>query len=94
MVKIEDAADDGVGVAEGMHEESDKEVDDEGENVGALAGEDQRFFHHDQTVDLKESVLVQQSKHTVGPITTQLFPYLRRAEVQAKLGSSKAHLEL
>ena len=73
MIKVKDTADNGVRVAERVDQQSNKQVDHEGQNVRVLAVKYYGFLMHHKAVDLIECVLVKKSQHSVGPIPAQLL---------------------
>jgi hypothetical protein len=73
MIKVKDTADDSVWIAERVDQQSNKQVDHEGQNVGVLAVKYYGFLMHHKTVDLIECVLVEKSQHSVCPIPAQLL---------------------
>ena len=73
MVKFEDTADDGEGVTEGMNEESNKKINHEVQYVRTFAEKADRLFLHNQTEYFIESIFIQQTEHSISPISAQFF---------------------
>jgi hypothetical protein len=73
MVKFEDTADDGERITEGMDEESNKKINHEVQYVRTFAKKADRLFLHNQTEYFIESIFVQQTEHSISPISAELF---------------------